>query len=115
MSKEELREINVSKYAQIGTAGDTQIGTDIDSNRTRNVWRLVASGTDDVYIYSGDSSDNERELIMKYTAPFSIGSDIENPVLTIRPNISSDGSVTNNQIYAKAGGTVDLTVDYYDE
>lgn len=124
MDKEELRQINVTKYKSVGTS-DTQIGDDIPEGKVRHVWRIIASADDgseqNLLLYAGDSNA-EREQIgaprvpdITNTSPLVIGGDIEDPVLTIRPQRDNAGANTYNRLYGKAQtSAINVTVDYYD-
>ena len=125
MDKNELRQINVTKYASVGTT-DTKIGDDIPTGKVRHVWRIIASADDgseqNLLLYAGDSATAEREQIgsprvpdITNTGPLVIGGDIENPILTIRSQRDKSGNITYNRLYGKAQtSAINITVDYYD-
>ena len=125
MDREELRQINVTKYASV-TTSDTQIGDDIPAGKVRHVWRIIASADDgseqNLLLYAGDSATPEREQIgsprvpdITNTGPLVIGGDIENPVLTISAQRDNAGTETYNRLYGKAQtSAINVTVDYYD-
>lgn len=125
MDRNELRKINVTKYASVSTS-DTKIGDDIPEDKVRHIWRVVAVSDDGsqqlVTLYAGDSGVAEREVIGKISTPASsaipvleLGGDITNPIYTIRPQ-KTGSTDTYNRLYAKAQtSAVNITVDYYDE
>jgi len=118
----------VASAVAIG-GGATKIGTQINRARVRKIWRIEASSVNgseqNLGIYSGDSGDADRTLLMTIRLPANsdahplvLGGDPESPVLIVRPNTTQGLTpATQNDLVGVAHetSTINVTISCYDE
>lgn len=93
-------------FQSTGTAA--QLGPDIPDDRVRKYWWMLINpqtSGDTLYVHSGDSTSPLRTRLMVIhlkksfgAEPREISVDPDKPFLTIKPNTTTSGSTTGNQM-----------------